>query len=191
MSGHPTHPHDAAPGWSFCPQCATRLETRLLRPGEPTRLACPACDFILFLDPKVAAGCILEIDGRIVLLRRAIPPAVGKWVYPGGYVDRGETVPAAAAREALEEVCLQVEPRSLLGVYSYAGSPIVVVVYVAEVVGGTLAVGDEALEVRTFAPEALPWNDLAFPSTFDALADYLRRVHAMEPPADATDPAPP
>ena len=39
--------------------------------------------------------------------------------------------------------------------------------------------------------EALPGNDLAFPSTFDALADYLRRVHAMEPPADATDPAPP
>jgi NADH pyrophosphatase NudC (nudix superfamily) len=87
-----------------------------LRAGEPERLVCSACAFVFFLDPKLAAGCIFEVDGGIVLLRRAIAPAVGKWVFPGGYVDRGEAVSAAAAREVLEEVCLRVVPTALLGV---------------------------------------------------------------------------
>ena len=178
-----TTPHTEDPGYTYCPRCGVALARRVLHPGEPERLVCPACGYVLFLDPKLAAGCIFEWDGGIVLLRRAIPPARGKWVFPGGYVDRGEAVSAAAAREVLEEVCLRVVPDALLGVYSYPGRPIVVVVYTATVVGGTLACGDEALEVRAFAPAGLPWDDLAFPSTYDALADYTARVHALSPPA--------
>jgi ADP-ribose pyrophosphatase YjhB (NUDIX family) len=176
------HAHDPAPQYSFCPRCGTALAKRVLRAGEPERLVCPACEFVFFLDPKVAAGCIFEVEGGIVLLRRAIPPAYGKWVFPGGYVDRGEAVSTAAAREVEEEVCVRVEPTALLGVYSYPGRPIVVVVYTATVVAGTLACGDEALEVRAFAPASLPWDELAFTSTFDALADYVERVHAWRPP---------
>lgn len=174
----------------FCPYCGTGLVPRLGKPGEPERAACPACEFVHFLDPKIAAGCIVEHDGGIVLLRRAIEPAYGKWVFPGGYVDRGERVPDAAVRETREEVGLDVRIGSLLDVYSYPGRPVVVVVYTAEIQGGALAAADEALEARAFPPNEIPWQDLAFSSTFDALRDYIARVHGVSPPPGAAPPPP-
>jgi 8-oxo-dGTP diphosphatase len=117
---------------------------------------------------------IFTLDNGIVLLKRAVEPALGKWVFPGGYVDRGESVQEAAIRETLEESRLEVALISLLNVYSYSRSPNVIVVYTAEIVGGQLAVGDESLEAAIFAPEAIPWPELAFDSTRDALKDYIR-----------------
>ena len=119
-------------------------------------------------------GTIFTLDNGIVLLKRAVEPALGKWVLPGGYVDRGESVQEAAIRETLEESRLEVALISLLNVYSYSRSPNVIVVYTAEIVGGQLAAGDESLEAAVFAREAIPWPELAFDSTRDALKDYIR-----------------
>jgi ADP-ribose pyrophosphatase YjhB (NUDIX family) len=169
-------PSDAlAAEYRFCPRCAGELEPRLIKGGEPQRLVCTRCEFVFYLDPKVAACTISMIDGGIVLLRRAIEPSLGKWVFPGGFVDRGETVPAAAVRETLEEVNLRVSLTGILDAYSYTGSQVVVIVYAAEVLGGRLQACDECLEVRTFAPEEIPWADLAFESTREALRDYVHR----------------
>jgi ADP-ribose pyrophosphatase YjhB (NUDIX family) len=172
----------------FCPHCGAGLAPRQIKLGEPERLVCTACDFVHYADPKVAAGCIVETGGGIVLLRRAIDPGYGKWVFPGGFVDRGERVEDAARRETLEESCLEVRVTSLLNVYSYPGRPIVVVVFTAEALGGELQAADESLEARAFPPAEIPWNDLAFPSTFDALRDYVARVHELEPPPGAARP---
>lgn len=169
----------AHPGeFRFCPRCGAPLTPRRLKPAEPERLACAACGFIFFLDPKLAACTICPLDGGIVLVRRSIEPAYGKWVIPGGHVDQGEAVAAAAIRETREETFLDVAIRDLVNVYSYPGIAVVVVVYVAEVLGGRLEAGDETLEARVFAPGAIPWEDLAFPSTADALRDYLQRFGA-------------
>jgi len=159
----------------FCHRCGAALLLRRLKAGEPERLACVRCGSIFFLDPKLAASTICPLDGGIVLVRRGIEPAYGKWVIPGGYVDRGEAVAAAAIRETLEETCLEVAIRELVNVYSYPGNAVVVVVYLAQVLGGELRAGDEALEARVFPPTALPWEELAFPSTVEALREYLRR----------------
>lgn len=174
MEGEHHHPLD--PGYKFCPKCGQALEKRLLRPGEPQRLVCKSCGFIFYLDSKVAAGTVPVLDGRVVLLRRAIDPGFGKWVFPGGFVDRGETVEAAAVRETWEEVNLKVQPVGLLNVYSYPGRPVIVIVYRVKVTGGNLRPGQEALEVGTFAPGEIPWEELAFPSTRDALRDLLREL---------------
>jgi ADP-ribose pyrophosphatase YjhB (NUDIX family) len=188
---HVHHEPDRTPeSFSFCPKCGARLESRLLKATEPERLVCVACTFVFFLDPKVATGCIVEVGGGIALLRRSIEPGYGKWVFPGGYVDRGEPVEAAAVRETLEEACLDVRLTSLLGVYSYPDRPIVVVVYTGEATAGQFAAADEALEARVFPPDQLPWRELAFSSTFDALRDYVRRFHALEPPPGARPDAP-
>jgi len=161
------------PGYRFCPKCGHGLHREILKSGEPERLVCAGCRFVFYLDSKVAVGTIAALDGRIVLLRRAIEPAYGKWVFPGGFVDRGETVETAAIRETREEANLEVRVRSLLNVYSYPGRPVIVIVYVADVIGGDLRAADETLEARTFLPEEIPWQDLAFPSTCDALQDYV------------------
>jgi ADP-ribose pyrophosphatase YjhB (NUDIX family) len=164
-------------GFRFCPRCGGSLEARSLKEGEPSRLVCAACGFVFYLDPKVAACTIFMHDGGIVLLRRAIEPQLGKWVFPGGFVDRGEPVTAAAVRETLEEVNLKVGLLGILDVYSFPESPVVVVVYAAEVLGGTLQACDECDEVKAYPPERLPWDDLAFPSTKAALRDYVRRFY--------------
>lgn len=160
--------------YRFCPRCGGGLEPRLMKAGEPKRLVCAGCSFIFYLDPKVVAGTLFTIDRRVVLLRRGVEPALGKWVFPGGYVDRGESVMDAAIRETREESCLDVRPGPVVGVYSYKGSPNVIVVYSAEVIGGQLAAGDESVEAATFAARKIPWDDLGFDSTREALRDYLR-----------------
>jgi len=117
---------------------------------------------------------MVELDGKVVLLKRAIDPQKGKWVMPGGYVDRKEKVESAAVRETLEECGLKVGIKGLLGVYSYRDTLPVVIVYTAEAHSGDLIQGDETEEVRLFTPDEIPWGELAFRSTRDAIKDYYK-----------------
>jgi ADP-ribose pyrophosphatase YjhB (NUDIX family) len=168
------HPHDGAHRYRFCPVCGGALERRLLKASEPERLVCLRCGFVFYIDPKIAVGTIIRSPSdRIVLVRRAIDPGYGKWVFPGGYVDRGEPLTAAAIREAREECGLEVRLDGLVNIYSYAGRAPVIVVYAATAVGGTLSADDECLESAEFDPDAIPWDNLAFASTHDGLRDYL------------------
>jgi ADP-ribose pyrophosphatase YjhB (NUDIX family) len=160
--------------YRFCPRCGGDLEKRLVKPTEPKRLVCLNCSFIFYQDPKVVVGTIFNLNGGVVLLERGVEPAVGKWVFPGGYVDRGESVQEAAIRETKEESQIDVKLGPLLNVYSYPRSPNVIIVYVAEVVSGKLAAGDESVEARVFTAEEIPWENLAFDSTRDALNDYIK-----------------
>jgi 8-oxo-dGTP diphosphatase len=158
----------------FCPSCGGTLASRSLKSGDPDRLVCNGCGFVFYLDPKVAVGTIIDDGaGRLLLVRRAIEPGYAKWVFPGGYVDRGEPVQRAAVREAREECGLDVRLDGLVDIYSYSGRTPIVIVFAASRIGGDLAVDDEGLEARWFAPGEVPWDDLAFRSTSEALRDYL------------------
>lgn len=160
--------------YRFCPTCGGRLASRLLKKGDPERLVCMACGQVLYLDPKVAVGTIIRTDDqRLVLVRRAIEPGYGLWVFPGGYVDRGEDVTGAAIREAREEAGLDVELEGLVNIYSYARRSLIVIVYAARHVSGELCTDEECLEAQLFAPYEIPWAELAFHSTTQALKDYL------------------
>ncbi len=160
--------------FQFCPRCGGPLERRILKSTEPERPVCARCGFIYYIDPKIAVGTIIATnDGGLILVRRAIEPGYGKWVFPGGYVDRGEALTTAAVREAREECGLDIRLDALVNIYSYAGRAPVIVVYAATAVGGTLAIDEESLESATFGPDALPWDDLAFRSTQEGLRDYL------------------
>jgi ADP-ribose pyrophosphatase YjhB (NUDIX family) len=128
---------------------------------------------VFYLDPKVATGAVFRLDGGILLVQRAIEPSYGKWVFPGGFVDRGEALEAAAIREVKEEVGLDVRLTRLVGLYSSRGNPVILVAYAGEVIGGSLRIDEEGLDARAFAPDQIPWDHLAFPSTVQALRDYL------------------
>ena len=178
-----TQHHGSA--YRFCPVCGNPLELRALRAGEPMRLVCTsgACGFVFYLDPKLAVGTIISMpDGRIVLTRRAIEPGHGLWVFPGGYVDRGEDVRGAAVREAREEAGIDIQLDGLVGIYSYPGTTAVIVVFRATWLAGTLAIDDESSEIGAFDLDQLPWDELAFRSTGESLHDYVNAVPPAPPP---------
>lgn len=162
----------------FCTQCGARLEERLvgLHHGKPVP-ACPACGVVHWIDPKVAAGCLILRDGKVLLVKRGIEPGYGKWVFPGGHVDRGETLEAAALRETLEECGAVARIDGLVGVYSYPGRPVIVAVYRATLRPESPEPfpADETLEVGWFTPEEIDDLELAFRSSADALAALLGR----------------
>lgn len=153
----------------FCSACGGRLVVQSIENDAKPRHVCQSCHRVQYEDPKVAACTIPVKNGKVLLMRRAINPERGRWVFPGGYMDRGETVEDAAVRETWEESNLKVRLQKLLNVYSYADSIVVVVVYIGEVVSGELIPGPECLEARWFAHEQIPWDELAFPSTREAL----------------------
>jgi ADP-ribose pyrophosphatase YjhB (NUDIX family) len=175
MSAAPLHYHLTPERIRFCPLCGHLLERRTVPPEGKSELVCPGCSFVYYLGQKVVAATIPMEEGRILLTRRAIHPALGKWTFPGGYVDWGEPVDVAAIRETLEESGLTVELGGLVGVYSYPSAPVVIVVYEAHVTGGALRVCHENDRVEWVGPSDIPWQELAFPSTIDALRDFLKR----------------
>jgi 8-oxo-dGTP diphosphatase len=162
----------------FCPLCGARLQRAPVPPDQREQAVCPACEFVFYLNPKVVAGTIPEQDGRLLLTRRSINPGRGLWTFPGGFVDFGETVSDAAVRETREETGLSVELTGLLNVYSYPGSP-VIIVYTARVTGGTLTPCAENDLLEWVAPGAIPWVALAFDSTREALREWVGRHGQM------------
>ncbi len=155
-------------GIRYCQSCGRELGDRMID-GKPRR-HCDSCDLTVFLDPKVAAVVLALVDGKLVLVRREMEPQIGRWAFPSGYVDRGESVEDAAVREFKEETGLDARLERLIGVYSDTDSPVVLVVYQAAVVGGSLRAGHDATDAALFDPDRLP--PLPFPHDDRILADW-------------------
>jgi ADP-ribose pyrophosphatase YjhB (NUDIX family) len=179
MSKPPVHvnhhvQHRYPLGIRFCPLCAGELEERILLPDGREHKICSQCGFVHFLGPKLVSGCLVIDSGRVLLLRRGIEPEVGKWTFPGGFVDFGETPTEAAVRETLEEVGMRVRIDRHLGLYADPANPhAAVAVYLASPGDEPPGISDEALEVRYFGATEIPWDEIAFRTTHDALRDWL------------------
>lgn len=131
---------------------------------DKERLSCPDCNFILYDNPKLVVGSIVEHKGKIILCKRAIEPSKGKWTMPAGFLENDETTEEGAMREAMEEAELTIEIIGLLGVFNLPHVNQVQLVYRAEMVNDHFAAGHETDDVKLFAWDDIPWDDLAFPS---------------------------
>ncbi|HEX2172842.1 MAG TPA: NUDIX hydrolase [Dehalococcoidia bacterium] len=166
----------------FCPRCGGDLESRFLEAENHDRLICSGCAYIFYQNPKIVVGTLPIRDGRVLLLRRGIEPRLGAWTFPAGFLELGETVEEAACRETFEECQVRIRLDALLNVYSRPQIGIVNIVYLASILDGTPCVNPEALEFGEFAPDEIPWDELAFTSTTHALEDWIRVLGSGRPP---------
>ena len=180
-----------APRWvsrtlNFCSNCGTRLVSDVPATEQRERAVCPACGFIAYVNPRVVVTTIPVTDaGEAVLLRRGIEPGYGAWAQPGGFLEVDETLGEAAVRETLEETGLLIEPGEIVGLYTRLEASVVTIAFEARIVGGTAAPTPEATEIVAYAPEDIPWAEIAFKTTRFALHDWLerRRPDVPKPPA--------
>ena len=141
---------------NYCHICGARLGER--HSGGRVRPYCGACEQPIYFDPKVAVVVFIERGDAVLLVKRGMEPALGKWALPAGFVDHDEAPEAAAIRETLEETGLSARIVELLAVYPKRddGLADIVIAYRAEVVGGVAEAGDDAVDLGWFRRDDLP-----------------------------------
>lgn len=184
-----------APAWlaamlNHCTRCGGALRVTPVAGDPRPRLTCAACGHIQYVNPKLVVSTFPVTDaGEVILLRRGFEPGQGLWAQPGGFLEVDETASEGAIRETEEEIGLIVEPGEILGVYARLEAAVIVLAYEARVIGGAVRTTPEALDVRAFAPEDIPWPEIAFRTTWWALVDWLaKRRPDIEPPLDRWEP---
>lgn len=160
---------------TYCVRCGHKLN--LGKTDGKYRPTCSGCGYVVFLDPKLSAVVLIETKKKLVMVQRATEPALGHWAFPSGFVDRGETVEDAAIREVLEETGLKVTLTNFIGLYSHSGSAVVIAVYSAQIVGGTLKAGSDAADVALVDLDRLP--KLPFYHDYQILSDW--KTHREDP----------
>jgi ADP-ribose pyrophosphatase YjhB (NUDIX family) len=188
---------NGAPG--FCPRCGAAM--RAPRDGESGHLHCTGCDRPHWTNPIPVAGILLVRDGRILLTRRSeeMSQGAGRWAFPGGFVEAGESAEEAAVRETREEANVDATITGIVGMpHSMVEARHLVTVYRGET-NGEPQPGAEVTETQWFTPHEIPWREIAFPTTETALRDLISEgldgppAHPLAPPASLIRslPAPP
>lgn len=188
LPGPPGVPPWLAALLNYCSRCGSPLAHGPVRNEMRDRLACANCGFIAYVNPRLVVSTLpVTPDGRLVLIRRAIEPGYGLWAQPGGFLEIDETAHEGAIRETLEETGYEVEPTDVVGVYTRPQAAVVVIAWEARIVGGRPATSAETLEIRAYAPDEIPWAQLAFATTTWAIRDWVRSRHPTVAHPPATD----
>lgn len=160
--------------FEYCPWCASPLV--LENCDGRGRFRCPECDFIWYRNPIPAAGAIISQGGKILLVKRKYPPKIGDWCFPAGFMEYDESPVQCCLRELREETGLDVKISRLFWVYSGYDDPrsnAVLILFLADINGGRLSPGDDAIDLGFFDPLQIPAN-IAFQAHRDAAADYRK-----------------
>lgn len=166
----------------FCGQCGHPLARRVVGSDARERSVCINCHHVYYENPKVLVWCFAYWDSRLLLCRRAIPPAQGLWNAPAGFVEAGETLEEATSRETFEEVGLHLPPSSLI-LYRVASIPHMNEIYVGFrvelAVEPVLKLGPEVSEAKFWSEGELPFKEFAFREMLEGIPeDFFRCLRA-------------
>lgn len=154
------------------------MQSKLLPHDSTSRLVCGVCGEVSYSNPLILVTTIMaEPGGKILLCRRAEPPRAGFWTLPGGFMECGESLQQAAAREAYEETGIRLNPDRLrfYAITSLIDISQVYVGFVAHLEDAIPPVcGTECQEVRYFDESDLPWEGLAYPDVKRYLRAFFR-----------------
>jgi len=158
----------------YCAQCGSGPLSRGIPAGDThERDYCTTCGGIVYDNPRVIAGAIIEQDGRLLLCQRGIPPRVGTWTLPAGFMERGECVEEAARREVWEETGIDAEVTTPYSIFSVPPTNELYIIYRANVLAWNAPPGHETQAVDWFAPEQIPWELIFYPAIHQILERYI------------------
>ncbi len=149
---------------AYCARCGATTTSRIPTGDDHARDVCTACGHVHYVNPKVVVGAVCVHEDRLLLCRRAIDPRRGFWTVPAGFMELDETAEEGAAREASEEARAEIEILGLLACYSIKRIDQVQLLYAARLIRPEVEPGPETLEVALVPWDAVPWEELAFPT---------------------------
>lgn len=157
----------------YCSLCGGEVRAEIPAGDNRLRYVCTACNSVHYENPRLVVGCVAVHDGQILMCKRAIAPRLGFWTLPAGFMELGESLTQAAARETREEACAEVTITGLLASVNVLSAGQVHVFFRALLPEPTFAAGAESLAVQLITPAEIPWDELAFTSNRIALEQYL------------------
>src|SRR5262245_906860 len=101
---------------NFCSDCRHPVALKIPEGDHLPRPGCTRSGAIHCQNPRITAGCVIETEHKILLCKRAIEPRRGFWTVPAGFMENGESLQAAAARESMEEALANVTIGPLLAI---------------------------------------------------------------------------
>jgi ADP-ribose pyrophosphatase YjhB (NUDIX family) len=158
----------------FCSHCGSdRLDFRVPDGDTLPRYVCAVCNTIHYQNPKIVVGCLPVWEERVLLCKRAIEPRYGLWTLPAGFLENGESLPAGALRETLEEANARVEIEELYTIISLPQINQVYMMFRSRLVDLGFGPGTESLEVQLFDEQDVPWEQLAFRTITRTLRNWF------------------
>ncbi len=165
---------------NYCSGCAGKLTLKIPEGDDLPRFVCTSCKTIFYENPKMVAGALPEYNGTILLCRRAIEPAWGKWTLPAGYLENGETLAQCAMRETDEEAGAKITDPKPYVVVNLPRINQVYFIFRAQLETDRCYPGRESLEVKFLSPAEIPWEELAFSSIREVLKIYCQDTKKKE-----------
>lgn len=159
----------------FCSLCGNSVVHIIPQGDNRPRFVCEDCGTIHYSNPNNVCGAILTWGEKILLCKRAIQPRYGLWTLPAGFMENGETVAQAAARESMEEANAVAKKMDLFGVFSLPHISQVYLMFSGELQTDRVSPGEESLQTGLFSADEIPWDELAFPVVTHSLQLFLNR----------------
>jgi ADP-ribose pyrophosphatase YjhB (NUDIX family) len=156
-----------------CRACGGEVRYQTPADDNRDRATCIVCTTIHYENPLNVVGTLPVWHDRVLLCRRAIEPRRGLWTLPAGFMELGETTAQGAIRETTEEAGARVELEGLYSLINVVRVGQVHLFYRARLLGADFAPGTESLEVKLFAEDEVPWDEIAFRTTRMTLQFYF------------------
>lgn len=158
----------------YCIECGTDKVIFDVPTGDNrTRHICISCAYIHYQNPRMICGTLPLFENKILLCKRSIEPRAGFWTLPAGFMENGETLEAAAARETHEEALAISKNSQLYCIFSLPHINQVHIFYKCEIENGHFGAGSETLDAALFAVDEIPWDEIAFKTVALCLKHYI------------------
>ncbi len=163
---------------NYCSDCGGKVELKIPDDDNRERYVCTSCGMVHYQNPNMVVGTIpIWINEKglpcVLLCKRNIEPRLGFWTVPAGFLENGETTAEGAARETLEESCAKAVDLKMYRLLNVPRTNQIHLFFSATLETPHYEITSESSAVAMVAFDDIPWSQLAFPTVYKALKDFV------------------